>query len=667
MAEPDLNPLVTLGLVLARGCETDEEVYSTVATKFNLVKAGMADRNTAILTRRNWFDGNHWAEPSPGNEETSENQFRLVINYCKRVVLDFAGMLSRSPIPRVPIPVSEIPGDVDVTRAKKREALLMIAWPDFLEAWQRAELNAGKCGYGVIQVLWDPSVTPDEEIEETPTAPAPAVTPIEGNGQPPTPPPAATQPVKSRRYSELPMKFRSIKPEDFYPVYRTFDKSDDFLYVFRYEQNRLLADLEQRYDISLQATGTDESTSEATANLLEVWDAENYALFAETLVEDPLPVGAVSGLAARLRRVLRGKAYSTHYTALTHKKHGYKRIPFWVLQNVVDPDGNPAADGSLSDIDDIALLNEHLNLMRSEQAEEIVTNIHRPMVYKSPDHSQEPRSLSMTPGAVYPIGDDEDLEPLNYAPQPEYIQLHIADIERSIRFMSFLGDAGFGEFGAGTSGVSARIALTPMQRILELKMPPRIYCLRGIASFILRCFEARLGSDARLQAWVRTRGKQYSNIVVTPGDIKGDYYADVVYGNLLPRDDDSHQQNEGYKHGAGIQSLYRTIENLGEEDPLTEMKRLEQEANNVSLQPEKWLAIQQAKAAAAALQAPAPAAPATKPAQSTTPATPNAQTFPRSEGAGPGAAAPFLQRPMGGGAMPASMQPGPGVRRGGEG
>jgi hypothetical protein len=359
-----------------------------------------------------------------------------------------------------------------------------------------------------------------------------------------------------------------------------------------------------------------------------------------------------------------------------------------VVQNIVNTDADPTDGGSISDIDDIADLNRHLNLMRSEQAEEIMTTIHRPLVYYSGDHMQDPKQISYTAGAVLPIGapGEEELKPLDPPVESTATKEHIEAIESSIRTLSFLGDAGFGMFGAGTSGVAARIALTPLQRILELKLPPRTYVLQGVCAFLLRIFEQKAPNDVKLRGWVSTSGSRYELMDVGKADIAGQYYASLDYGNLLPRDDQAHSQNEVYLYKASAQSLSTTLDNMGFEDPHAEIEMIKAEAQDPWLNPERYMAViqamqmkqqmdaaqQAAPAAGAAPGAPAgptvagaPTAPGQPGPRAMGAPVPSSSTFPGQQGFGAGALTPFLQRMQGRGLPPA--QPGPGIRQGGEG
>ncbi|KKK98902.1 hypothetical protein LCGC14_2638110, partial [marine sediment metagenome] len=427
-----------------------------------------------------------------------------------------------------------------------------------------------KCSYGVLQVLWMPP-----EIES-----------IDVDG------------VTVKRYMESPFKFRSIKPERFFPVYRTWDTADDYLYVFRYDPRRLITDLEQKYGVLLGSTSLDTTETEPTADLIEYWDDKNYVLVARTIRKVP-PIASVKGrgvgrAVAAVQNAVRGPRAEPFYTILKAEEHEYGRTSFWVVQNITNPDFDPTYQGSLSDIDDITGLNMHLNLMRSEQAEEILTNIHRPTVYKSDDHQQDPKSLEFTAGAVYPIGLEEELEPLQTNPQPDYVTKHIDDIERSIRTISFLGDAGFGDLPSGISGVAARISLTPLQRILELKLPPRVYALEGIVRHLLRTMDTMMPEDVKLRGWIQSHSQRYAMANIGAEDIQGQYFATVDYGNLLPRDDDAFKQNEAFLHQSGVHSLWTFLNNTGDPDPDAEITRIKKEAQDPWLNPEKFLAVQQA-------------------------------------------------------------------------
>jgi hypothetical protein len=452
-------------------------------------------------------------------------------------------------------------------------------WPDIKRVWRDVELNAAKCSYGVLHCVWEP----------------PATRPVKtGSGED-----SSTE----ERWLEPPFVWRSIKPEEFYPVYRTYDRPDDFLYVYFQEPRRLTMDLELKYGVSIQGTGLDEgygdnlsAGTESTTEVIAYWDRKVYALIGITKIIE-------------VRVDPRARGYGTppraddfveteHYVLLEYIEHKLDRIPFWVLQNIRNPDFDPTYQGSIADVDDIIDLNKHYNWIVSEEADEIATHIHRPIFYLSEDHQQDVSSLKFVPGAVNPIGPpgEEDVKQLEWQPEPGFVSGHLDRVLSGMKELAFLGDAGFGNLPAGVSGVAAKVALTPMEQIIELKLPQRQEILQSVCAYLLRTFEAR-AMETKFQGWVQLAMNRYGAVTFAATDVQGNYFVQVDYGNMLPRDDAADEQNEVYKFKTGAQALFTTLDRLNHEDPQAELDRIKREGMDPELNPERVLLIIQAKQA----------------------------------------------------------------------
>ena len=623
-----------------------------------------ASRNDGIYWRRRWFAGDHWA--TMASEDKEERDAVLVFNYVRNVVLRYAATMVRHARPKVPMPIQG--SKLDRDRANNRERYLLAVWPALKKAWRDVELNASKCSYGVLQVLWDP---PEAET----------VTLTEGMAE-----------DKVQRYLDPPYKFRSIKPEHFYPIYRTNDDANDWQYVLHIEPNRLVSDLEMKYGVELMASGLDQETesgligTEPTCEVVAYWDKKVYALVAITHVL------SVTGDPRGRDRGNVEVEYVDNFALLEYMAdHKLGRIPFWILQNIRDPDADPTYGGSISDIDDIVELNRHYNWIVSEESDEITTHIHRPTYYASDEHQQDPGAMVFKPGAVIPIGAEEDVWTLDWKPEPEFVSGHLDRVESAIKELSFLSEAGFGQLPAGVSGVAAKVALTPMEQIIELKLPQRQETLESVCKYLLRWYEKFGKADVKFQGWVAAEYGKHGEVVFGLADIQGQYNVTIDYGNMLPRDDEAYDQNETYKYKTGVQSLSDTIENLGGDDSTSKVKKIKEELMDPELNPDHVIKMVEAKMKMKELEAmeggpaatppqaggggatapgaamPGTAQEGTRPVQSgppmsgapEAPPVPNANVFGRSEAegeAGAGASTPYMPRQVAGG----QALPGPG-------
>ena len=541
---------------------TPDEVWE----KFKSLEGNYAQRNAKMLDYEAYFAGDHWKDSAVAQ---SSSDFRLVFNYCRAIVLKYTSLLARAPRVRINI----AGGDATLKRrAKNREAFLIGLWPDIMTAWAKVEMNASKKKFGVLQALWQPEPGQPKSVEV-------------GKGG---------DKATVRKFTKSPFIFRDIPPEYFYAVYRTYTKPDDFLYVIRHDPNRLVEDLQEKYKEQLQATDLLEGSA-GTCDLLEYWDNEHYILVALTQRDVK-----VSGTAKSVAE--------TTPVVLQEFNHKYGRPPFFVLQNLVNPSDDPLTSGSLGDLDDVIGLNIHYNLVSSEAAEEIITNIHRPVVYKSNDHQQDVNSLEFKAASVYPIGLDEILETLQWQGMPQAVQNHLEQIMGGIQDVSFIGQAGFGQYPSGATGVSLRLLMQSLENILVLKIPIRVTSLQSVCEFLFRIVEdktaaaqAVTGSQGAarpkptpLEMWMKDKLGRFGQVSISAEDIEGDYFVDVDYGNILPRAETEYQQNEVYKNKTGNQSLYTTMDNIGIESPDDEIERIRQENQDIALNPEKVSAITQA-------------------------------------------------------------------------
>lgn len=571
----------------------DKDEISKLVTEFIARQAYYADRVTAMNDRDRMFDGEHWppeeeADTVTTNDVPEKKSFKLVFNYTRRIVLSYIAALAREPKPKVPSPTDPLMA----ANASIREKYLLSLWDDVMEVWYDVETNAAKYGWGVMQAVWAPPVNQPRVLPSQNFAGATVV-----------------------RYTESPWVFRSIPVDRFYPVYRTLSKPNDFLKVFHYDPNRLIDDLEEQYNVKLDATGMMAPDgwqclgTEPTCDLVAYWTKDKYILLALTR-------GTYESVVERGKKTNREVYYE-----LVNTDNPMKVIPFWVVQNMRgNPQKDPTKGGSISDVDDIGDINRHYDEIMSEAAEEVVIQIHQPVVYKSSDHTQKPSDVVIGAGKAIPIDIEEELDTLKFSQEAPLVENHIERVMQSMKDLSFLGDAGFGIMNAQVSGVAARIAMVPMQQVLELKIPQRRRTLQAVCAYILRVTESKLkvgedGAREGIQGWIMYKGKRYGEFTLYDYNIDGAYYADIDYGNLLPRDDFAFEQNEVYKLSAGAQSIYDTLDHIGVDDPAAAIERIKQEAQDPILNPEKVTATATAKQSQQQMAAPmAPTAP-TGPAQ----------------------------------------------------
>lgn len=523
--------------------------------QYTNVQLHYATRNAKIDEIAQFFKGDQWEELDLESvtdlEELSEQEeIRLVLNYAKKAVYWHVGLLTGKP-PRVDVPVSPTIPDIGAAR---REGYLraIIGSPGFRRAYRRLEMNANKYGYAVLQALWSPT-DGQPESRDIPRA--------EGSSASP----------KKQVYSEVPLLFRSINPRYFYPVYRTYDTPDDYLYVFRLDPDRLVEDLEEKYKVLLSPTDVAPG-SMGTCDLIEFWSNDKYLLMAVTTVMERDEKGEES--------------VSFVPYILADEKNSYGRPPFYVLPNLVeDPDDDPTWGGTIGEVALVEDVNRHLNLITSLSATEIATRIHPPTAYKSSAHSQPLAAVRMGAGEVIPIRDDEDLIPLDWSGVPRAVAEHRNSVMAALRDISGLPKTALGE-GAPTSGIGMRLAYSVLEMIIPLKLPERVEFLQEVCRFILKTTEKHLGPDQEINLFAQ-KGSSAVLTRLTKSDVGGAYSCTIAYGNLMPRDKVETEQHIVYLQKTGTISHRTALELLDDiPDPEAELERLRTENSDVTLNPE---------------------------------------------------------------------------------
>jgi hypothetical protein len=139
------------------GTTYQEGQIPDLVSRFFEVQTFYANRNTDVESRTQLFEGEHW----PDDEERTDEEFRLVMNYIRRITLASVASLASAPKPRIPMPDDKLMQP----DAQLREKLLMIIWEDLLPAWYDVEMDAAKTSYGVLQVLWRPEPGQPKQVK----------------------------------------------------------------------------------------------------------------------------------------------------------------------------------------------------------------------------------------------------------------------------------------------------------------------------------------------------------------------------------------------------------------------------------------------------------------------------------------------------------------------
>jgi len=523
-----------------------ENEASLIFAKYGEISLWYGNRNALLHTQDLFYRGVQWEDDE--TDDNAQELIRVTLNYTRLTILKQVAYLTGK-APRVDVLETGLG-----VEASKRERYLRAVHKHLWPVWSSSvEHDAAKSGYGVIQAIWAPKVTSRKALD------------------------ALETPLKE--YTTVPFKFRSINPVDFFPMYRTHDEPDDFMYVFIREQDRLIEDLEERYGVALQPTSTLQGTT-GTCEVVEYWTKDRYVLMAITTTKNE-----------------RGAALKDTHTPhiIKDEKHGYGRIPFFVVSNISQPHKNPTIEGSLSDLELVMEVQKHLNLVWSMTATEIMTRMRPPTVYTSDNPTHVASELRIGAGEVIPIESTEKLEFMRWEGIPSTVEQHSDD---TMAALSDFGSLPRTEFGGGStppSGVGMKLSYGNLELCLTLKVPRRTETFQRIYSFCLEVTEKKLGTAGIINFSFVDTPDVILDVNLLAKDIGGRYECEVSYPNLLPRDKITFEQHIVYLYNAKIISLRTALEMIEDvQDPEAEIARIQKESKDPILFPERVAATTQA-------------------------------------------------------------------------
>jgi hypothetical protein len=293
---------------------------------------------------------------------------------------------------------------------------------------------------------------------------------------------------------------------------------DDVSRVWRVASRYLLADEEASllYGSALRK-GTRSSTARKQHSVVEVWTQADFELWLDgALVEA--------------------------------KANPYGFIPFVIYPNLREP----KQFWGVSDIEAVREPVRELNRALS-QLSMILELSGNPIAVL--ENVTEAQDIAVTPGAVWELPERARAYLLDLL-QGGGVRLHIDYVDAIYRTLHDLGEAprtSFGDNGRGLSGVALNIELDPLLKKVQRKRLLREVAFKRRNEMVLRLLE------------------QYTGVSYAP------YRSRVVWGPLLPVDRSRLVMDEARLVAAGIHSRRRAADELGVEDPESELERWKEE------------------------------------------------------------------------------------------
>lgn len=329
-------------------------------------------------------------------------------------------------------------------------------------------------------------------------------------------------------------------------------------------------DQENFYDYLPEQQRTDNQTQhDRRVPVLEAWTKDNYYL-------------SVGGQ-------VKWNGETPDYFKWADSGEGF--IPFVVIENIRN-----AGDGyGEADIEQARELNERLNYIVSRKNHIVSRWLQPTAVWEgAPQNFAEVISQTIGGGGVIPTRIGSRLYFLSYdKPNPAVLEL-----EESL-YQGILEVAGMSEIalqgtvqGSINTGPALQAQFQPVLSTVEKKRKEWENGITQLAAKLLNVQEAIGDSLALGKAVINQEAKSQENaggeLVDLSGlDIQGLRKVSIAWPGILPKDDIEFARLELEKASQGFQSIYTTLEKLGEEFPDDEIERIRWENNDPSLRGEK--------------------------------------------------------------------------------
>lgn len=513
-----------------------------VRALYDDLKAVFSPRNAEYTLARDRYLGRHWDDetnPAP------KGRYSLTLNYIRPVVDKTVQMLVGE-LPGIQVMP---PGVDDIARriAEAEEAVLYKTWEmnDMPLVIRRVAFNQVLLRRGLMYYWWD---------------------------------------AKAKR-----VRFRSIAPDNFFPIYDGEDLVECILV-----SRRLTRALQAAYP-SLKNKITSDDDSDA------VFDDARWTRVVNGQI-DPLDTTG-HGQSDRRPNMTGTTLVIDHYDrhgnwtrvmgeATWKQKLGYgtNTVPVIEFQNVVVGDEREPR----SEIDDIVELNQYLDQLVSQQAD-IIKKYANPTVvdYGSGQDAQTVKRTVQGDGAVLPARRDAKVEYLTWQGTPPAIQEQYARIIGTIFDISGKPASSFGQTVTNQSGVMTNMALTPTIATNTEKQSIFGHSLVKLNEAILRLYEKFMAGDQIEARGVRPKRPGvnvpiFYDATITGREIGGWYNNRIKWPSALRTDDPLYVQNEIAKMTSSppVQSVYTTLENLGIEDVEAELDRIKVQLEDPRFHPD---------------------------------------------------------------------------------
>lgn len=279
-------------------------------------------------------------------------------------------------------------------------------------------------------------------------------------------------------------------------------------------------------------------------------------------------------------------------------------IPFVAIENI----RNDEEGFGESDIGQARILNERLNYMFSRREHLAGRWLTPTLVWEgAPQNFAEILTASLEGGGAIPTRLGSRLYFLAYDRDNPQVLQQMSDMAKAILDVSGMNAAAFegSIMGSQVTGPIGSMQLQPMLSTIEKKQGEWAVGIRKLFAMLLQIQEDIGDSEVLGEAVINSttkskvaspalQGEELAEfnedgqlIDLSGKDIRGLRSVTISWPGVLPKDDMQQARLELEKMQAGIQSVYTTMEKLGEEFPDDEIARIRMENQDPSLKGEK--------------------------------------------------------------------------------
>jgi hypothetical protein len=290
---------------------------------------------------------------------------------------------------------------------------------------------------------------------------------------------------------------------------------------------------------------------------------------------------------------------------LMEYEHNYGFCPYEVIPNV-----GPYDDiWGWADYEFFRGLASYIPQLISREADIIRQTASGAMIDKGTGSNPKLSKQILQKGGILTSKRDGDLSPIQTPETPAFQEAHGQRVMDLLKMLSFAPDAAWGD-GAAGSGSDRGLQLQPLLELTAMKQTNWSSGLKKIAEMCFRMIEQKQARSvtyrgATRRGTVRSPFKPFTlgpkmdaasvpnpafdeadplsdPTLILPRSPKelfaGDYAVRFLWQNRIDPDDPAYVMSELNKFQQGAQSLRRTLERLGVENPEDEMKLIEEES-----------------------------------------------------------------------------------------